>query len=107
MQEELQLIKQQLQDNEIGALSAKLATLGANIATIMDQQEKLLELKSELSTLFKEIEAMKGTVAAAEVITKDNEDIAGAYPDSTKEAEDLWSAVQYLSNPIGDLCGKI
>lgn len=99
MQEELQLIKQQLQDNEIGALSAKLATLGANIATIMDQQEKLLELKSELSTLSKEIEAMKGTVAAAEVITKDNEDIAERIKILTKEAEDLWEAVQYLSNP--------
>ena len=99
MQEELQLIKQQLQDNEIGALSAKLATLGTNLTTIMDQQEKLLELKSELSTLSKEIEAMKGTVAAAEVITKDNEDIADRIKILTKEAEDLWSAVQYLSNP--------
>lgn len=99
MQEELQLIKQQLQDNEIGALSAKLATLGTNLTTIMDQQEKLLELKSELSTLSKEIEAMKGTVAAAEVITKDNEDIADRIKILTKEAEDLWEAVQYLSNP--------
>lgn len=99
MQEELQLIKQQLQDNEIGALSAKLATLGTNLTTIMDQQEKLLELKSELSTLSKEIEAMKGTVAAAEVITKDNEDIADRIAILTKEAEDLWEAVQYLSNP--------
>lgn len=99
MQEELQLIKQQLQDNEISDLSAKLATLGTNLATIMDQQEKLLELKSELSTLSKEIEAMKGTVAAAEVITKDNEDIAERLKILTKEAEDLWEAVQYLSNP--------
>lgn len=99
MQEELQLIKQQLQDNEIGALSAKLATLGTNLTTIMDQQEKLLELKSELSTLSKEIEAMKGTVAAAEIITKDNEDIADRIKILTKEAEDLWEAVQYLSNP--------
>ena len=99
MQEELQLIKQQLQDNEIGALSAKLATLGTNLTTIMDQQEKLLELKSDLSTLSKEIEAMKGTVAAAEVITKDNEDIADRIKILTKEAEDLWEAVQYLSNP--------
>ena len=99
MREELELIKQQLQDNEIRDLSAKLAALGTNLATIMDQQEKLLELKSELSTLSKEIEAMKGTVAAAEVITKDNEDIAERIQILTKEAEDLWSAVQYLSNP--------
>ena len=99
MQEELQLIKQQLQDNEIGALSAKLATLGTNLATIMDQQEKLLELKSELSTLSKEIEAMKGTVAAAEITTRDNEDIADRITVLTKEAEDLWEAISYLSNP--------
>jgi hypothetical protein len=99
MQEELQLIKQQWQDNEIGALSAKLATLGTNLATIMDQQEKLLELKSELSTLSKEIEAMKGTVAAAEITTRDNEDIADRITVLTKEAEDLWEAISYLSNP--------
>ena len=99
MKEDLQLIQQQLLDNEIGALSTKLATLGTNLNTILEQQEKLLELKSEVSTLSKEIEAMKGTVAAAEVITKDNQDISDRIAVLTKEAEDLWSAVQYLSNP--------
>ena len=73
MQEEIQLIKQQLVDNDISQLQAKLATLGTNLETILDQQEKLLELKSELSTLEKEIEAMKGVVAKAEVITADNQ----------------------------------
>lgn len=99
MKEDLQLIQQQLLDNEIGALSTKLATLGTNLKTILEQQEKLLELKSEVSTLSKEIEAMKGTVAAAEVITKDNQDISDRIAVLTKEAEDLWEAVQYLSNP--------
>ena len=99
MKEDLQLIQQQLLDNEIGALSTKLATLGTNLNTILEQQEKLLELKSEVSTLSKEIEAMKGTVAAAEVITKDNQDISDRIAVLTKEAENLWEAVQYLSNP--------
>lgn len=99
MQEEINLIQQQLRDNDVSQLQAKLATLGTNLATILEQQEKLLELKSELSTLSKEIEAMKGTVAAAEVITKDNQDIAERVVILQKEAEDLWEAVQYLSNP--------
>jgi len=101
MQEELQLIKQQLQDNEIGALSAKLATLGTNLTTIMDQQEKLLELKSELSTLEKEIEAMKGVVAKAEVITADNKALEEQLKVVGREINDLWMAMDDLtSNPL-------
>lgn len=99
MQEDINLIKQQLTDNDVSQLQAKLATLGTNLTTILEQQAKLLELNSEVSTLSKEIEAMKGTVAAAEVITKDNQDIADRVVVLQKEAEDLWEAVQYLSNP--------
>ncbi len=97
MQEEIQLIKQQLVDNDISQLQAKLATLGTNLETILDQQEKLLELKSELSTLEKEIEAMKGVVAKAEVITADNQALEDQLKIVGKEINDLWMAMDDLS----------
>lgn len=100
MQESIQLIQQQLRDNDISQLSAKLATLGTNLATILEQQEKLLELKAEVSTLSKEIESMKGTVAKAEVIADDMGDIDDRLKVLNREAQDLWDAVQFLSDPL-------
>lgn len=101
MQEDIQLIKQQLVDNDISQLQTKLATLGTNLETILDQQEKLLELKSELSTLEKEIEAMKGVVAKAEVITADNKALEEQLKVVGREINDLWMAMDDLtSNPL-------
>ncbi len=100
MQESIQLIQQQLRDNDISQLSAKLATLGTNLATILEQQEKLLELKAEVSTLSKEIESMKGTVAKAEVIADGMGDIDDRLKVLNREAQDLWDAVQFLSDPL-------
>ena len=39
LHESIQLIEQQLKDNDISQLSAKLATLGTNLITISSQQE--------------------------------------------------------------------
>ena len=100
MQETIQLIQQQLIDNDVSQLSAKLATLGTNLSTILEQQEKLLELKSELATLSKEIEAMRGTVAKAEVITKDMSDINDRLAIMQREVQDIWDAIEYVANPL-------
>nr|BAR35106.1 hypothetical protein [uncultured Mediterranean phage uvMED] len=101
MQEEIQLIKQQLTDNDIATLSGKLATLGTNLATIMDQQEKLLEIKSDVSDLNIEIEAMKGIVAKAEVITEDSKELKKELKVFTKEINDIWTALDdMMSNPL-------
>lgn len=101
MQEDIQLIKQQLVDNDISQLQTKLATLGTNLETILDQQEKLLELKGELSGIENEIEAMKGVVAKAEVITADNKALEDQLKVVGKEINDLWMAMDDLiSNPL-------
>ena len=100
IEEDIKLIRQQLVDNDISQLSAKLATLGTNLSTISDQQEKLLELKADVSTLSKEIEAMKGTVAKAEVIADDMGDIDDRMKVLTQEIDDLWQAADALSNPL-------
>ena len=100
MQEDIQLITQQLQDNDISQLQAKLATLGTNLVTIKEQQERLLELNSELTTLSKEIEAIKGTVAKAEVISSDLGDASQRLKIIESEISDLWQGLDYVSNPL-------
>ena len=64
------LIKQELQDNDVSQLQGKLATLGVNLITIMEQQEKLLLIDDNVDDLEKDIETMKATVAKAELMTK-------------------------------------
>ena len=67
---------------------------------LLSQQEKLLELNTDVSKLANEIEGIKGTVAKAEVITKDIGDVGKKLKTLTKEVEDLWQGMDYLSNPL-------
>lgn len=100
MTEDIKLIKQQLVDNDISQLQSKLATLGEKLAQISAQQERLLELKSELNNLSKETEAMKATVTKAEIIADSMSDVEERLKILKIEAESLWEAVDYLSNPL-------
>lgn len=84
----------------ISPITEKLATLGTNLDTILGQQEKLLELKSELSELSEEIVAMKATVKQGELIAESLGDIDTRMKTITKEIEDLWQGMDYLSNPL-------
>jgi predicted RNase H-like nuclease (RuvC/YqgF family) len=98
--ERVTLIEQRLQDNDVSQLKAKLATLGTHLETILTQQEKLLELKTELSELDKQMESMKATVKQGELIAESMGDIDTRMKKLTKEIEDLWSGMDYLSNPL-------
>ena len=98
--ERVTLIEQRLQDNDVGQLKAKLATLGTHLETILTQQEKLLELNTELTELSKEIESMKAVVKQGELIADSMSDIDTRMKKLTKEIEDLWSGMDYLSNPL-------
>jgi len=84
----------------ISPITEKLATLGTNLDTILGQQEKLLELKTELSELSEEIVAMKATVKQGELIAESLGDIDTRMKTITKEIEDLWQGMDYLSNPL-------
>lgn len=77
LHEDIQLIKQELDDNDISQLQAKLATIGVNLETIMSQQTKLLLLQEKMTAVEKEMEAMKGIVQRAEVSVKDIEKFEG------------------------------
>lgn len=100
IQEEVALVKQQLVDNDVSQLKAKLAKLGVNLVTIMEQQDKLLEIQTKVTDLEKDIETMRTTVATAELMTKDLEGLDDKLKIMTREIEDLWQGMDYLSNPL-------
>ena len=85
---------------DISPIRENLATLGTRLETLLSQQEKLLELNTDVSKLSNEIEAMKGTVAKAEIIIENIGDVDGKIKTLTKEVEDLWQGMDYLSNPL-------
>ena len=87
LHEDIQLIKQELDDNDISQLQAKLATIGVNLETIMGQQTKLLLLQEKLVAVEKEMEAMKGVVQRAEVSVKDVEKFEGRVSKMQREIQ--------------------
>ena len=97
---EIELIKQQLLDNDVSQLQAKLAALGVNLETIIAQQEKLLLIDDNVNDLEKDIESMKGTVTKAELVTEKVTGFETRIVTIKREVEDLWSAMDYLSNPL-------
>jgi len=100
LHESIQLIDQQLKDNDIRHLSAKLATLGTNLDVIVGQQEKLLEVSTSVSKLEKDIEAMRATVKQAELVSDSIGDVDDRIKIIGKEIDDLWQGLDHLSNPL-------
>ncbi len=97
---EISLIKQQLTDNDVSQLKAKLAELGANLTTIMAQQDKLLTIQSQVTDLEKEIESMKAMVTEAKLLAEGVTDIEKSVKVVTTEIDDIWKGLDYLSNPL-------
>lgn len=85
---------------DISPIRENLATLGTRLETLLSQQEKLLELNTDVSKLSNDIEAMKATVAKAEIIINDIGDTEVKFKTLNKEIEDLWQGMDYLSNPL-------
>lgn len=100
IEEKVLLIERELAANDVSQLQGKLATLGTNLKTIIDQQEKLLLIDENVNDLEKEIEAMKATVTKAELVTEKVSGFEAKLTTMKREVEDLWSAMDYLSNPL-------
>ena len=60
----------------------------------------MLLINDRVIELEKEIETMRATVAKAELMTKDLEDVDSKLKKIDTEIEDLWSGMDYLSNPL-------
>ena len=100
IEENIKLIQQQLVDNDISQLSAKLATLGTTLVTMTESHKNLLELQSDVSELSKEIEAMKSDVKQAELVTEALSEYKDEYKGIKREIEDLWMGLDHLSDPL-------
>ena len=100
LEESIVLIQQELKDNNVSQLQGKLAELGVNLKTIAEQQDKLLQIKTDVTDMKQEIEAMKSTVKQAELIANNLGDVKGSLDTINREIEDLWQGMDYLSNPL-------
>ena len=98
--EQISLIQQELIANDVNQLQGKLAELGVNLKTIAEQQAKLLTINEKVIELEKELESMRVTVTQAELMTKDLKDVDSKLKKIDTEIEDLWSGMDYLSNPL-------
>ena len=98
---DLEVAKQQIQDANIDELQGKLATLGTNLQTIMEQQRQLLEIQERIVEVEKQITETKTLVQKAELMMKDADEINGKLDRITREIDDLWEGMDYLSNPYG------
>jgi len=96
----IKLIEQELADNDVSQLQGKLAALGVNLQTIIDQQTKLLLIDENVNSLEKDIETMRSTVKQAELMTNNLTKLDGQLKTITREIEDLWQGMDYLSNPL-------
>lgn len=107
LQTQIELIQQELVDNDVNQLQGNLAALGVNLKTIADQQGKLLLIGDKVTKLENDIQSMRGVVAAAEIATnaiKDEKSGRERVEDRLNkidtEIDDIWSGMDYLSNPL-------
>ena len=70
------------------------------MATIAEQQTKLLLIDDNVEDLEKAIEAMKGTVTKAELITQSVSKTDAKLKAIQNEINQLWDGMDYLSNPL-------
>ncbi len=96
----IKLIEAELEANDVSQLQGKLSALGVNLATIAEQQDKLLLINDNVQDLEKDIETMKATVTKAELITANLNKLDGQLKTISREIEDLWQGMDYLSNPL-------
>lgn len=96
---DIEVMKQQLQDNDISGLQGKLAELGTNLATIMERQRELLGLADRIVEVEKKITEMQTVVQRAEIATEDSDEINKKLDRLLREVEDLWDGLDYLANP--------
>ena len=96
----IKLIQAELEANDVSQLQGKLSALGVNLATIAEQQTKLLLIDDNVEDLEKAIEAMKGTVTKAELITQSVSKTDAKLKAIQNEINQLWDGMDYLSNPL-------
>ena len=107
LHEDIELIKQELEDNDVKSLQGKLAELGVNLKTIIEQQKDLLAIKERVVQAEKDVEAMRTTVAEAKLIVGKVDGFENYLKQFEtklekvdKEIDDSWLGMDELSNPL-------
>ena len=107
LHEDIELIKQELEDNDVKSLQGKLAELGVNLKTIIEQQKDLLAIKERVVQAEKDVEAMRTTVAEAKLIVGKVDGFENYLKQFEtkiekvdKEIDDIWLGMDELSNPL-------
>ncbi len=100
LEKKILLVEQELQANNVSQLQGKLSELGVNLITIKEQQSGLLDIKTKVTDLEKDIETMKSTVKQAELITAKSEDIDKRIQAIGRDLDSVWEALDYVSNPL-------
>jgi hypothetical protein len=100
LEEKVLLIEQELTANDVSQLQGKLAELGVNLKTIAEQQEKLLSVKEEVKELKESVIQMQTTVEKAELILDKVDKFEAQVKSTSREIQDLWDGMDYLSNPL-------
>jgi septal ring factor EnvC (AmiA/AmiB activator) len=100
LEEKILLVEQELQANNVSQLQGKLSELGVNLVTIKDQQSSLLDIKTKVTDLEKEIETMKAQVTESKLIAEGVSNFSKSIKNIEREIEDLWSGMDYISNPL-------
>ena len=100
LEEKILLVEQELQANNVSQLQGKLSELGVNLVTIKDQQSSLLDIKTKVTDLEKDIETMKAQVTESKLIAEGVSGFSKSIKNIEREIEDLWSGMDYISNPL-------
>mgnify|MGYP000704450342 FL=1 len=100
LQKTIGLMQQQLTDNDVSQLKSKLSELGVNLNVIREQQDQLLEIQKQVYDLEKKIEGMSATVTESKLLADGMKDISKKSNKLSREIEDLWEGLDYLSNPL-------
>ena len=100
LQKTIGLMQQQLTDNDVSQLKSKLSELGVNLNVIREQQDQLLEIQKQVFDLEKKIEGMSATVTESKLLADGMKDISKKSDKLSREIEDLWEGLDYLSNPL-------
>lgn len=100
LEEKILLVEQELQANNVSQLQGKLSELGVNLVTIKDQQSSLLDIKTKVTDLDKDIETMKAQVTESKLIAEGVNGFSKSIKNIEREIEDLWSGMDYISNPL-------
>ena len=100
LEEKILLVEQELQANNVSQLQGKLSELGVNLVTIKDQQSSLLDIKTKVTDIEKDIETMKAQVTESKLIAEGVNGFSKSIKNIEREIEDLWSGMDYISNPL-------